>query len=190
VTYDRANVGRSDKLTGRHTGADSVADLHALLTAAKVPGPYLLVGFSFGGLLAAMYARTHPDQVVELLSLDGSLPSDTEVDRLIPAAEREQVIPEQERNNEAVDFYRTLDQAKPLVAKAPAVPVTYMAARPVELPANWPVRRMRALIAAHQHEFTRSVAKGRLVEVRSSHDIDLDEPELVIQEIDRILAAA
>jgi pimeloyl-ACP methyl ester carboxylesterase len=46
-TYDRLNVGRSDSDPGRHTGADSVRDLHALLEAAGVPGPYLLVGFSF-----------------------------------------------------------------------------------------------------------------------------------------------
>ena len=62
-TYDRLNVGRSDRDPGRHSGADSVADLHALLAAAGVPGPYLLVGFSFGGLLAIMYAATYPDQV-------------------------------------------------------------------------------------------------------------------------------
>jgi hypothetical protein len=31
---------------------------------------------------------------------------------------------------------------------------------------------------------------GRLVEVQSSHDIDLDQPELVINEINRILETA
>ena len=34
---------------------------------------------------------------------------------------------EQERNQESVDFYRTTDQAKALVAKVPDVPVTYLA---------------------------------------------------------------
>jgi pimeloyl-ACP methyl ester carboxylesterase len=41
------NVGRSDRVNGRHTGADSVRDLHALLAAAGVQGPYLMVGFSW-----------------------------------------------------------------------------------------------------------------------------------------------
>ncbi|HEX3211246.1 MAG TPA: alpha/beta hydrolase [Actinomycetota bacterium] len=188
-TYDRLNVGRSDRVTGRHTGADSVRDLHALLEAADIPGPYLLVGFSFGGLLAIMYAGTYPDQVMGLVSLDGSLPTDDQVDQLIPKDERTQVMAEQERNRESVDFYRTADQAKALVAKVPDVPVTYLAARPVELPPNWPVARMRAFIAAKQAQFTKAVAKGRLVEVQSSHDIDLDKPELVVQEIQRILEA-
>ena len=189
-TYDRVNVGRSDRVTGRHTGADSVRDLHTLLDAAGVPGPYLLVGFSFGGLLTIMYAGTYPDQVMGLVSLDGSLPTDDQVDQLIPKDEREQVMAEQERNQESVDFYRTTDQAKALVAKVPDVPVTYLAARPVELPPNWPVKRMRAFIVAKQVQFTKTVPNGRLVEVQSSHDIDLDQPELVIKEINRILEMA
>jgi pimeloyl-ACP methyl ester carboxylesterase len=189
-TYDRLNVGRSDSDAGRHTGADSVADLHALLDAAGVSGPYLLVGFSFGGLLAIMYAATYPDQVMGLISLDGSLPTDDQVDQLIPAAEHTQAMAEQEANQERVEFYRSVDQAKKLVAKVPDVPVTYLAARPVELPPNWPVKRMQAFIAAKQVEFTKTVPNGRLVEVQSSHDIDLEQPELVIQEVQRILAMA
>jgi hypothetical protein len=35
---------------------------------------------------------------------------------------------EQDRNQESVDFYRTVDEAKALVAKVPDVPLTYMAA--------------------------------------------------------------
>ena len=37
------------KLHLRCEGRGSVRDLHARLAAAAVPGPYLLVGFSFGG---------------------------------------------------------------------------------------------------------------------------------------------
>jgi hypothetical protein len=96
----------------------------------------------------------------------------------------------QEANQERVQFYPTVDQAKTLVAKVPDVPVTYLAARPVELPPNWPVKRMQAFIRAKQVQFTRTVAKGRLVEVQSSHDIDLNKPELVIQELQRILDTA
>jgi pimeloyl-ACP methyl ester carboxylesterase len=189
-TYDRLNVGRSDRATGRHTGTDSVGDLHALLEAAGVPEPYLMVGFSFGGLLAIMYTATYPDQVMGMASLDGSLPTDDEVDQMIPKDEREQVMAEQDSNQESVDFYRTVDEAKALVAKVPDVPVTYMAAQLVELPPNWPVKRMKAFIRAKQVQFTETVPNGRLVEVQSSHDIDLEKPELVLQEVQRILKTA
>ena len=137
-----------------------------------------------------MYAGTYPDQVMGLVSLDGSLPTDDQVDQLIPADERAQAIAEQEANQERVEFYRTVDQAKALVAKVPDVPVTYLAARPVELPPTWPVERMQTVIHAKQLQFTRTVANGRLVEVESSHDSDRRSPSLVIQEIQRILDMA
>jgi pimeloyl-ACP methyl ester carboxylesterase len=111
-TYDRVNVAQSDDQSGRHSGAESVQDLHALLAAAKVEGPYLLLGFSFGGLLAAMYTGTYPDDVMGILMLDASLPTDDEVDALIPADQRPGVKADQEANPERVDFYRTLDQAE------------------------------------------------------------------------------
>jgi pimeloyl-ACP methyl ester carboxylesterase len=137
-----------------------------------------------------MYAATYPDQVMGMVSLDGSLPTDDQVDQLIPRDERERVMAEQDRNQESVDFYRTTDEAKALVAKVPDVPVTYLAARPVELPPNWPVKQMQAFIAAMQVQFTKTVPNGRLVEVQSSYDIDLDKPELVRQEVQRILDTA
>jgi len=76
-TYDRVNVGRSDRVNGRHTGADSVRDLHALLDAAAVPEPYLLVGFSFGGLLAIMYAAPTPTRSWAWSALTAACPPTT-----------------------------------------------------------------------------------------------------------------
>ena len=49
---------------------------------------------------------------------------------------------------------------------------------------------MRAFIRTKQVQFTKAVPQGRLVEVQSSHDIDLDQPERVIKEINRILETA
>lgn len=189
-TYDRLNVGRSDVAEGRHSGAESVSDLRALLATADVPGPYVMVGFSFGGLLASMYAAAYPDEVAGVLMLDASLPTDDEVDALIPAGMRRQVIAEQEANPERVDFYRTLEQAEAALASVPDVPLTYMAAVPVELPPEWPVARMRALIRAKQVAFVERFPQGRLLTVRSSHDIDLERPGRVVAEIDRLLAGS
>lgn len=189
-SYDRVNVGRSEGQQSRHTGEDSVRDLHALLTAAGVRGPYLLLGFSFGGLLAAMYAGTYPDEVAGVLLLDSSLPTDDEVDAMIPAAERAQVKAEQEANQERVDFYRTLDQAEPTLLSIPDVPVTCMAAEPVDLPSTWPVERMRRFIREQQAGFVDRFRQGRLVVVSSSHDIDLDQPDMVVAEVERILGSS
>jgi pimeloyl-ACP methyl ester carboxylesterase len=186
-TYDRVNVGLSGRWPRRHTGADSVDDLHALLAAADVPPPYVLIGFSFGGLIAAMYTASYPADVAGLLMLDSSLPTDADVDAMIPARARAEVRREQQANAERVDFYATLKVAAPLVERIPDVPTTYMAARPVELPPSWPVQRMRSAIAAKQQRFVDALPQGRLVQVQSSHDIDLDKPQLVLAEVDRML---
>lgn len=57
-TYDRPGTAlasgqpsRSDPVPLPRSGADMVAELHALLAAARVPCPYALVGHSLGGLV-------------------------------------------------------------------------------------------------------------------------------------------
>src|SRR5262249_54507478 len=53
------------------TPRNAVADLHALLTAVRVPGPYVLVGWSYGGPIARLYASTYPHNVSGLVLVDG-----------------------------------------------------------------------------------------------------------------------
>jgi len=52
------------------TAHADVADLKALLTAARVPAPYVLVGQSWGGLVAQLYARLYPADVKGLVLVD------------------------------------------------------------------------------------------------------------------------
>ena len=59
-------VGQPTKAQG------GAADLHALLSAAKEPGPYVLVAHSWGGLIARFYASTYPDEVAGLVLLDAA----------------------------------------------------------------------------------------------------------------------
>ena len=63
-----------------------------------------------------------------------------------------------------------------------------MAAEPVQLPSEWPVKRMRKLIRANQEAFVGRFPQGRLVPVTSSHDVDLEQADLVIAELDRIIS--
>ncbi len=53
-----------------HTVEDDVKDLHALLTAAKEPGPYVLVAHSYGGLIAELYTSTYPEEVAGRVHVD------------------------------------------------------------------------------------------------------------------------
>jgi thioesterase domain-containing protein len=70
-TYDRAGVGESDPAPNRKRVLDdAVRDLHQLLVAAKVTGPYVLVGSSGGGFNVYHQAGRHPKEVAGLVMLD------------------------------------------------------------------------------------------------------------------------
>ncbi len=69
-SYDRAGYGWSDTGPLPRTSERIVAELHTLLTRAGVPGPYVLVGHSYGGLFVQMYAYTYPHEVAGLVLVD------------------------------------------------------------------------------------------------------------------------
>jgi pimeloyl-ACP methyl ester carboxylesterase len=76
-SYDRPGTERADgsptdssPVAQPTSTGDDAADLHALLAAAGVPGPYVLVAHSLGGLIATTYARTFPDDVIGLVLVD------------------------------------------------------------------------------------------------------------------------
>jgi len=71
-TYDRAGYAWSDVGPDFDTFNQAEHDLHLLLTKAGVPGPYVLVGHSFGGLLVRFYQAKHPADVVGMVLVDSS----------------------------------------------------------------------------------------------------------------------
>jgi len=68
--YDRAGDGQTPAAAPGRTTADQVADLRALLAIAKVPPPYLLVGFSLGGWNVMVHRDRHPADVVGAVLVD------------------------------------------------------------------------------------------------------------------------
>jgi pimeloyl-ACP methyl ester carboxylesterase len=67
VTYDRAGVGKSELGDLPAHGEQSAKDLHVLLEKLAVPGPYILVGHSFGGFVARLFASMYPDDMAGLI---------------------------------------------------------------------------------------------------------------------------
>jgi pimeloyl-ACP methyl ester carboxylesterase len=73
--YDRAGRGWSDPAVAARDGARTASDLHTLLHRARVPGPYVLTGHSFGGLYVMAFADRYPDEVAGLVLVDSTAPS-------------------------------------------------------------------------------------------------------------------
>ena len=70
--YDRAGLGWSDPSPVEQTSAAIAEDLHALLHAAGVPPPYVLVGSSFSGFIVRSFAGKYPSEVAGAVLVDAA----------------------------------------------------------------------------------------------------------------------
>jgi pimeloyl-ACP methyl ester carboxylesterase len=126
-TYDRPGtlasfpyVSRSDPVPMPRSTGDVAIDLHALLVAAGVPGPYVLVGASTGGLIVREFASLYPAEVSGLVLVDAiseameGLMTPGQFARYnlyylqSPSADSAQY-----EDLEAIDFYRSFAEMKP-----------------------------------------------------------------------------
>lgn len=71
-SFDRAGLGFSDAARRPGTPRNQSDDLHALLRAAHVNPPYVLVGHSMAGMNVRVYADRYPDQVAGMVLVEGS----------------------------------------------------------------------------------------------------------------------
>lgn len=185
--YDRANVGRSGTVDGYQSGADSAGDLDALLGAAGVPGPYVLLGASFGGILSYIYAGTYPDLVIGMVLLDPTLPGEPEwAEEWLGGVG---IAPDDwERATEGVDHLGTFEDAAALRGHAPAVPMTLIAPD-VEPPPDFPVEGVEAFLAMRQ-TFLDEFSPGRVVLADTPHYMEPVIPELIADEVRAVVAEA
>ncbi|MFI9273447.1 alpha/beta fold hydrolase [Kitasatospora sp. NPDC052896] len=74
IAYDERARGKSRTATD-YTFEATIRDLDAVLTARGVQRP-ILVGWSYGAMIAIHWAARHPDRVAGVVSVDGALPTE------------------------------------------------------------------------------------------------------------------
>ncbi len=190
-TYSRANVPPSDPREGKHTAADSVADLRQALKAAGEADPYVLVGFSFGGLITQIYAAKHPDEVAGLVLVESNHPD--EPDQFEKHLDPEQIAEDRNManaNSEGVDVFASFDEAQRAGA-IPDVPlVVVTATRSEGWPPGWDPKIFERLRAQQQHDLATSVPGGTQVMAdQSGHDVPHEQPEIVVSAISKVIGA-
>ncbi|MGD9891960.1 MAG: alpha/beta fold hydrolase [Dehalococcoidia bacterium] len=206
---DGLHTSRSDPVPQPRTAESVVADLHTLLRAAAVPGPYMLVGHSLGGMFVRLYAATYPDEVVGLVEVDAWY--EGLKDLLSPADWEAYVrlnftVPLELAGNPefaALGFaYETLD-----FAAASEVMRRTAAARPLppmplavlshgqpfglsEEALGFSPDALEEAWSAAQHELAALVPDtDHVIATDGSHYIQLEEPELVIDAIRAVVDA-
>ncbi|GGD73114.1 alpha/beta hydrolase [Emticicia aquatilis] len=70
LAYDRAGVGKSEKVFQMPTVKVVAENLNAILHKLDIPPPYILVGHSMGGLYVRAYAGLFPKDVSGLVFID------------------------------------------------------------------------------------------------------------------------
>lgn len=182
---DRANLGRSDGLPGPLSGEGAVRDLHVLLAVAGIEPPYVLLGASFGGLLAYQYAVIYPDQVLGVLLLDAGFPDEFPLEAVFPPEER-LTHDEWKEGREQIDELSVYEVTNAIRSNEPAIPVTYLLATPSNsaygVPAHDDVNH-RAMA-----DYVARFSPGEIVEVPSQYWMEANVPEAIAAHLDALVA--
>ena len=203
TVLDITHVSRSDPVPMPRTADEVITELHALLAVARIPGPYVLVAHSLGGLFARLYASTWPDEVAGMVLVD-ALPESLE-SLLGPRAWKafEAIasgpIPGLENylELEHVDFTAASNRMAEMAAKTPLRPMPLFVisrGKPVVLPPNLPAgfsaqtletawragqERLAALLPDARHE----------IAGESDHYVQIAQPALVVAAVRRVVDA-
>jgi pimeloyl-ACP methyl ester carboxylesterase len=204
-SYDHPNGpwSRSNPAPTPRTARDYVADLHTLLRVARVPGPYVLAGHSNGGLFTQLYASAHPGQVAGLVLIDAVHPAYHQrrlamLKPLVPpevwqALRRDAMTPQHRLlDPERVDIWTSERQTRVALRRSPLrpMPLVVLAHGRPEDPGAPFVEQDERLWRQLQRELAHLVPGGRLViATESSHDIQHEQPELVLDAIRDVVRA-
>jgi len=215
--YDRPGTpvgekpSRSDAVPQPTTVKDAVADLHALLSAAREAGPCVLVGHSYGGLIVRLYASTYPKEVSGLVLVEA-------LSEGLQDAETREQWPIQRKLiegdvHEGVALYPALeridvDRSFAQIRAAPplgSIPLAVLSAdRPwgPQVPPMIAAGKLAADIPPHfgyvtdvaqkkaQERLAKLVPNGKhITNTNSGHEIHKEQPRLVIDAIREVVEA-
>lgn len=198
ITYDRAGLGRSEKVAGPWKVENAVSDLRAGLRELGVTENVILVSHSQAGEIATYFTKENPELVSGSVLVDASLPplyTDDQIARVVaanqPAVDAAKKDPSAPRNSQLIstaESYVPMHRAYHQVSWPDTVPATVIVSEKTPFDGSpEDARRWRDAASS----FVRQGPDRTLVTARgSSHDVPKDRPGLVIEEIEKMVAAA
>jgi pimeloyl-ACP methyl ester carboxylesterase len=195
VAYDRLGVGGSSLPLVPQTGEVVVRMLRNLLTAIGVKGPYVLVGHSFGGLYANLFARLYPNDVAGVVLLEATAPEDVSMMKLHQGKVSRalnallSLFVRHNPNGELSNETETVAQlfAAPVFPQVPLCVVSGGKAPPAWLAERAAIRAR----AENQASLALLSSQGlHVIAPDSGHFPQISEPALVVSAIAQVVSAA
>ncbi|SMQ66450.1 Pimeloyl-ACP methyl ester carboxylesterase [Pseudidiomarina planktonica] len=198
IRYSRVGNGNSTQVKRHFTSVDYANHTHELLTKLNIEEPVILVAHSYGGSIARDFAAAYPTKVKALLMLDPSSEHDVDVLRAINLEQANKEIAQIKlddmangMSNNYLDFWSK--RPLPDYPQIKDIPVTVIASvKTMENPPNlFFTDRGRQLWGEHWQHWAEAFPQGKAVlTTNSGHFVQVDEPELVLQELAILLQQA
>lgn len=168
-----------------------VNTLDGVLAAGGERAPYVLVGHSYGGMIVRLFAGRFPERVVGMVLIDSS--HEDQQRRFAAADPSRASTPPAATAHEAFDLDATSRalSADRWHAPIPLVVLTRTPPAAGSTPAPGPAPADYEIWLDLQRELAGRSPRGEhIVAVHSGHYIHNDEPQLVIDAVRRVVAAA
>lgn len=197
--YDRPGTtllsdapGRSTPVPQPTTARQGAGDLNALLAAAGEPGPYVVVGASWGGMIAQQFAALHPREIKGLVLVDSAsaylkqtlTPAQWSGWMAVNAAAHAKTP-----DAESPDYLTSVAQLQ----SGPRVPhvraVVLSSDRPWDLAVTPGASTWPAWLQA-QDLLARSLSATHVSDTHSGHGLAVEQPALVASAIQRVVRQA
>ncbi len=191
VSYDRAGLGQSEAGPKPRAAKQIAAELHTALQKASIAPPYVLVGHSFGGIYARVFADMYPKEVAGMVLIDPSQEAfddwtKTHQEAQRAALDEQMAKASQGVRDEAAEVSASYAQAR--AAKVPAgIPVILLTAMKDD---TMPEAVRKVWVEKHE-EWIAKVPGGKHVVVeQSGHFIQAEQPQVVLDAIKQVVDQA
>ena len=170
-----------------------IHDLRSLLLAVDVPRPWVLVAHSFGGLIANLFARLHPKDIVGVVMIEATSPDDVSLLKRHENALQSSFswianfIAPLNQNHETLHASQSVAE----ISCAPAFPPLPLRVITGTKPAMaWATKQeLLSLRARHQRNLADlSPLSAQIEALKSGHFPQFTEPELVILAVKSLVA--
>ena len=189
--YHRPGDGDTEPPSGPRTPAEDAADLHELLSAAELETPIVLVGHSYGGLIALIAAAEHPEETAGMVLVDASQPDAEEAMYGVMTEAQREYFDGRLVDFPFVDWPISLDQGREAMGSFPAIPLTVITAtRSFLEPCDpeLPCEALQSIWLDAQEVYAGLTPDARHVLADTSHYVHNDDADLVEREIRDLLA--